>query len=339
MDINFDLLRHHLKKIKLVFDKNERSQIILSRDFLICSNYNYILTIPFTTEIGKGMYYYVENEFLDIILKDNGDDGFFNIVDSRLWITTQNGFKVDVPIEELNIDLLPHHPESKFLSLPVPIDFLKGLKVGKESTLKATELSPYNFVWCFKDRFFSTSSEVIGSSILRDEIDHFEDVFSLSVKNIDILTKLNPAEYKVTDSWIMFKCEAGDVLLVREYNFDCPSKLLENYDKFKMEYMVKFPVSILGMLEQFLVVNGKHSQHIKVSIENEKAVFTTIETKINASFPATVECNVDEQFEFYIGPKVLKESLAISRTIFINRDLNGARFTGNNIDRLIGLGS
>jgi hypothetical protein len=336
MDLNS--LREVLKKIKLVFDKNNNEQIILTRNKIICFNQNYLLSIPFNFEFGKNECFFIENEFVEIMLKDKSSEGRFERSLNALKIITDSGFDVLIPTKDLNINLLSVDFEKGFLSIPTPFGFIDKIVSCKPFIQKTTELSQHLFVWGYKDCFFSASMEVIYKNKINQKLDILNNKFSLTGKNIDVLQKLKPCEYKVTDLWVMFKCEFGETLLIRQYNFDCPSKLLEEFDNFKPEFIVKFPFDIVDDISKFLIVNGKNNSHLAISIDRESARMETINTKIKASKTFNVECNFDGDVNFYIDPKILQNSLSISNIMNINKYLNAAMFKNIDECQLIGLG-
>lgn len=135
---------------------------------------------------------------------------------------------------------------------------------------------------------------------------------------VKILSKFEPSEYRLSDSWICFRNGKEYFLAVRKITIADYPNLTELFENSKGEIEVELPDKVISSLERaklFLRNEVEFDRYIKMEAKEGKITIST-ETK-TGSYRDRISGAEDLEFSVLINPEYLVEMLFHTNKLFI----------------------
>ena len=135
---------------------------------------------------------------------------------------------------------------------------------------------------------------------------------------VKILSKFEPTEYRLHDTWICFKNGKEYFLAVRKIVIPCYPNLAEMFAGAKGEVEVELPDKVISSLERaklFLRNEVEFDRYIKLAAKDGKITIST-QTK-TGSYRDKISASGDLEFDVNINPEYLVEMLFHTNKLLI----------------------
>lgn len=155
--------------------------------------------------------------------------------------------------------------------------------------------------------------------------DKIEDTFLLTSSYINVLKKWRVSSYFVSEKWVYFLCDAGQIIAFRKVSY-LPDKL-DRAKEFFTSLDSSSPLSIMSDINKVLDLTGiflegeeLFDRFIKVSVKGKDAIFEVMGSDGKANVKV-LDCFSNElDTFFYVNPVFLSQVLKYSNMMSIYED-------------------
>lgn len=147
---------------------------------------------------------------------------------------------------------------------------------------------------------------------------HIPDDFFIRKDFVKILSKFEPSEYRLSDSWICFRNGKEYFLALRKITIADYPNLAELFENSKGKIEIELPDKIISSLERaklFLRNEVEFDKYIKLEAKDGKIIIST-ETK-SGSYRDKISAAEDLEFSVLINPGYLVEMLFHTNKLLI----------------------
>ena len=147
---------------------------------------------------------------------------------------------------------------------------------------------------------------------------HVQDDIFIRRDFVKILSKFEPCEYRLADSWICFRNGKDYFLAIRKVDVPDYPNLAKLFESCKSETIIELPDKVISSLERaelFLRSELEFDRYIQMIAEGGKTTIST--TTKSGSYKDRIQTSEDNNFSILINPKYLVEMLFYTNKFFV----------------------